>query len=86
MPNENEGLDLQNEEVTKLDDREEETHEREESGVDWEAKAGKRHRGVQKSLRRTDILHEDVTKYPETLRNKDYSARCARAFFTAFIT
>lgn len=39
MPNENEGLDLQNEEVTKLDDREEETHEREESGVDWEAKA-----------------------------------------------
>lgn len=38
MPNENEGIDLQNDEVTTTE-REEETQEREESGVDWEAKA-----------------------------------------------
>ena len=38
MPNENEGIDLQNDEVTTTEQNEE-TQEREENAVDWEAKA-----------------------------------------------
>jgi len=30
--------------------------------------------------------HVGFAKYPETLKNSDFHARCARAFFTAFIT
>ena len=30
--------------------------------------------------------HVGFAKYPETLRYSDFYARCARAFFTAFIT
>ena len=30
--------------------------------------------------------HVGFAKYPETLKNSDFYARCARAFFTALIT
>lgn len=30
--------------------------------------------------------HVGFAKYPKTLKNSDFYARCARAFFTTFIT